>query len=80
MGGGGILNIAGKLDINNSTIDHNSGSGGGGIASGNGNGGGPGSPVTISNSVISDNSATGGEKRAAPASRTAARCRSTTAS
>ena len=63
MGGGGILNIAGTLDINNSTIDHNSGSGGGGIASGNGNGGGPGSPVTISNSVISDNSATGGEEK-----------------
>ena len=60
MGGGGILNISGTLNINNSTIDHNSGSGGGGIASGNGNGGGPGSPVTINNSVISDNNATGG--------------------
>ena len=62
MGGGGILSIAGTLDINNSTIDHNSASGGGGIASGNGNGGGPGSFITINNSVISDNSATGGEE------------------
>ena len=62
MGGGGILSIAGTLDINNSTIDHNSASGGGGIASGNGNGGGPGSFIRINNSVISDNSATGGEE------------------
>jgi CHRD domain len=61
LGGGGILNIAGVLTVNNSMIDHNSGSGGGGIASGNGNGGGPGSFITINNSVISDNSATGGE-------------------
>jgi hypothetical protein len=60
MGGGGILSIAGTLDINNSTIDHNTASGGGGIASGNGSGGGPGSLITINNSVISDNSATGG--------------------
>jgi hypothetical protein len=62
MGGGGILSIAGTLNINNSAIDHNSGSGGGGIASGNGNGGGPGSFITINNSVISDNNATGGEE------------------
>jgi hypothetical protein len=62
MGAGGILNIAGTLDINNSTIDHNSGSGGGGIASGNGNGGGPGSFIRINNTVISDNHATGGEE------------------
>jgi CHRD domain-containing protein len=62
MGGGGILNIAGTLTINNSTIDHNTASGGGGIASGNGNGGGPGSFITINNSTISDNSATGGEE------------------
>jgi hypothetical protein len=60
MGGGGILSISGTLTLNNSTIDHNSGSGGGGIASGNGNGGGPGSFITINNSVISDNNATGG--------------------
>ena len=62
MGGGGILSISGTLNINNSTIDHNSGSGGGGIASGNGNGGGAGSFITINNTVISDNSATGGEE------------------
>jgi hypothetical protein len=62
QGGGGILNIAGTLTVNNSTIDHNSGSGGGGIASGNGNGGGPGSFITINNTVISDNNATGGEE------------------
>jgi hypothetical protein len=61
MGGGGILNLGGTLNVNNSTIDHNSGSGGGGIASGNGKGGGPGAFATINNSVISDNSATGGE-------------------
>lgn len=62
MGGGGILSISGALNINNSTIDHNTASGGGGIASGNGNGGGPGSFITINNSVISDNSATGGQE------------------
>jgi len=61
MGGGGILSIAGTLDVNNSTIDHNSASGGGGIASGNGTGGGAGSFITINNSLVSDNSATGGE-------------------
>jgi len=60
MGGGGILSIAGILNVNNSTIDHNTASGGGGIASGNGNGGGPGSVMTINNAVISDNDATGG--------------------
>jgi len=62
MGGGGILSIAGILNVNNSSIDHNSGSGGGGIASGNGNGGGPGSFITVNNSIISDNNATGGEE------------------
>jgi hypothetical protein len=62
MGGGGILSISGTLNVNNSTIDHNSGSGGGGIASGNGQGGGGGSFITINNTVISDNSATGGEQ------------------
>src|SRR5262249_54046898 len=62
LGGGGILSIAGTLDINNSSIDHNSAPGGGGIASGNGNGGCPGSFITINNSVIGDNEATGGEQ------------------
>jgi CHRD domain len=62
MGGGGILSISGTLTVNNSTIDHNSGSGGGGIASGNGQGGGGGSFITINNTVISGNSATGGEQ------------------
>ena len=62
QGGGGIVSIAGTLDINNSTIAHNSASGGGGIASGNGNGGGPGSFITINNTDISDNTATGGQE------------------
>jgi hypothetical protein len=62
QGGGGILSISGTLDINNSTIAHNSASGGGGIASGNGNGGGAGSFITINNTLISDNRATGGEE------------------
>lgn len=60
-GGGGILNHAGTLTLNSSTIDHNSGPGGGGIASGPGNGNTEGSSlVTLNKSVISDNTAIGG--------------------
>jgi hypothetical protein len=58
MGAGGILDLAGVLTINNSTIDNNSSTGGGGISAGNGNGGGAGSSVTINNSLFSDNTAT----------------------
>ena len=62
QGGGGILSISGTLNLNNTTVDHNTAPGGGGIASGNGNGGGAGSFITINNGAISDNSATGGEQ------------------
>src|SRR5262249_19269397 len=37
-GGGGILNHAGTLTLNSSSVDHNTAPGGGGIASGTGSG------------------------------------------
>jgi len=61
-GGGGILNHAGTLTLNSSTVDHNTAPGGGGIASGTGSGNTEGgSLVTLNKSVISDNSAFGGQ-------------------
>jgi hypothetical protein len=60
-GAGGILNHNGTAVISDSRVTGNSAPGGGGIANGNGNGGaGGGGTLTITGSLISGNTATGG--------------------
>ena len=79
-GGGGILNHAGTLTLNSSTVDHNTAPGGGGIASGTGSGNAEGgSLVTLNKSVISDNSSSAASSPVVAGSLTAALWSSTAA-